>query len=447
MDSNRVFPPHCGSGQPWLIEMVTTTSPPLMRSRSEHRRRAVALLLAASLGFVLPGCALKTGKQPRQEITSLYSASSPQFRQAAGALLGPDFVAGNDITTLVNGTQIFPAMLRAIRSAQHSINFESYVFSDGQVGRDFVEALAERARAGVKVNAIFDAFGTQSMGRDNLARLRAAGVAAVKYHSILWLNPFRYNHRTHRKLLIVDGSIAFVGGVGIADNWAGDADSPQHWRENHYQVTGPVVAQFQAIFMVNWLKTGGHVLHGDDYFPTLARTGTYLAQGLQSSTGNANLDLMYLLAIAAAQKTLRIESAYFLPDALIRKELAAAARRGVAVEIIVPGKHIDRAIVRAASKRHWPELLKAGIKIYEYQPTMLHVKLMVVDDVFVSVGSGNFDSRSIDLNDEANLDVLDRDFAAEQTRLFELDKKQSRAMTLEETGGFHPLQGAADLLL
>jgi cardiolipin synthase len=283
------------------------------------------LTLSCGLGLLLPGCAFRTGKQPRQEITPLYSASAPEFRSSAGALLGPDFVAGNDITTLVNGAQIFPAMLNAIRVARHSINFEAYVFSDGQIGREFTEALAERARAGVKVSAVLDALGTDEMGRENLARLRAAGVGVVKYHSIFWPDPFRYNHRTHRKLLIVDGETAFVGGAGIADEWTGNADSPQHWRDNHYQVTGPVVAQLQAIFMAKWLKTGGHVLHGADYFPPLAGTGSYLAQALRSSAGNANLDLMYLLAIASAQKTLRVENAYFLPDDLARKELTAAA--------------------------------------------------------------------------------------------------------------------------
>jgi cardiolipin synthase len=419
----------------------------LTLSRSAHRQLVSAILISSGLGLFMPGCAFRTGKQPRQEITPLYSANSPEFRQSAGSLLGPDFVSGNDITTLVNGTQIFPAMLSAIRSAKHSINFEDYWFSNGQIGREFTEALAERARAGVKVSAILDALGTYKMGGENLARLREAGVEAVKYHSIFWLDPRRYNHRTHRKLLIVDGKIAFVGGVGIADEWTGNADSPQHFRDNHYQVAGPVVAQLQAIFMANWLKTGGNVLHGADYFPPLASTGPYLAQALRSSAGNANLDLMYLLAIASAQKTLRIENPYFLPDDLTRKELINAARRGVKVEIIVPGKLINKKIVRAASKRHWPELIKAGIKIYEYQPTMVHVKLIVVDDTFVSVGSGNFDNRSIQLNDEANLDVLDRDFAAQQTRLFEMDKKQSHEITLDETGGFHPLEGAADSLL
>jgi cardiolipin synthase len=190
------------------------------------------------------------------------------------------------------------------------------------------------------------------------------------------------------------------------------------------------------------------VLHGPDYFPPLESTGPYLAHSIRSGAHNENLDLLYLLAIASAQKNLRIENAYFLPDDLMRKELIAAAKRGVKVEIVVPGKHIDQKLVRAASKRHWPDLIKAGVKIFEYEPTMLHVKLIIVDDVFVSVGSGNFDNRSIRLNDEANLDVLDRQFASEQTRLFEMDKRRSREVTVDELGGLHfanPFEQAAGL--
>jgi cardiolipin synthase A/B len=410
--------------------------------------RVFALAIAG--GFLLfDGCALKMGKQPRQEIAPLYSARSPEFRQAAGSLLGPNFVPGNNITTLVNGNQIFPPMLGAIRSAKHSISLETYVFQDGEIAHQFTEALAERAQSGVKVHAILDAQGTQKMGRQNLDRLRNAGVEVAKYHSVLWPDPRRYNNRTHRKLLIIDGKIGFVGGVGIADLWTGNADSPQHWRDNHYQVTGPVVAQLQATFATSWLKTRGQVLHGADYFPPLAPTGPYLAQAIRSGAHNENLDLMYLLAIASAQKTLRIENAYFLPDDLMRKELTEAAKRGVKVEVVVPGKKIDQKLVRLASRRHWPQLIRAGVRIFEYEPTMVHVKLMIVDDIFVSVGSGNFDNRSIRLNDEANLDVLDRSFAAQQTRLFEADKKQCREVTLDKTGGLifaHPIQQAAGLV-
>ena len=401
-------------------------------------------------GFLLfDSCALKMGKQPRQEIAPLYSARSPEFRQAAGSLLGPNFVPGNNIITLVNGNQIFPAMLGAIRSAKHSISFETYVFQDGEIAHQFTEALAERAQSGMKVHAILDAQGTQKMGRQNLERLRDAGVEVAKYHSIFWPDPRRYNNRTHRKLLIVDGKIGFVGGVGIADVWTGNADSPQHWRDNHYQVTGPVVAQLQATFATSWLRTRGEVLHSADYFPPLIPTGPYLAQAIRSGAHNENLDLMYLLTIASAQRTLRIENAYFLPDDLMRKELTTAASRGVKVEVIVPGKKIDQKLVRLASRRHWPELIRAGVRIFEYEPTMVHVKLMIVDDIFVSVGSGNFDNRSIRLNDEANLDVLDRSFAAQQTRLFETDKRRSRQVTLDKAGGLNfanPMQQTAGLV-
>ncbi len=417
-------------------------------NRNNWWARVFALAMAG--GFLLfDGCALKMGKQPRQEIAPLYSARSPEFRQAAGSLLGPNFVPGNNISTLVNGNQIFPAMLGAIRLAKHSISFETYVFQDGEIARQFTDALAERAQAGVKVNVILDAQGTQKMGRQNLERLRNAGAEVAKYHSVFWPDPRRYNNRTHRKLLIIDGKIGFVGGVGIADFWTGSADSPQHWRDNHYKVIGPVVAQLQATFATSWLKARGQVLYGADYFPPLAPTGPYLAQAIRSGAHNENLDLMYLLAIASAQKTLRIENAYFLPDDLMRKELTAAAKRGVKVEVVVPGKKIDQKLVRLASKRHWPELIRAGLRIFEYQPTMIHVKLMIVDDIFVSVGSGNFDNRSIRLNDEANLDVLDRNFAARQIRLFESDKKECREVALDKTGGLifaHPIQQAAGLV-
>src|SRR6202011_1834585 len=247
--------------------------------------------------LLFSGCAVKLGHQPRQEVTSLYSARSPEFRQSAGSLLGPNFVGGNSITTLINGDQIFPAMLSAIRSAKRSINFETYIFWDDEIGKEFTNTLAERTRAGVHVNMILDAQGTRKMGLANRKQLEEAGVQLVKYHSALWLDPRRYNNRTHRKLLIVDGKTAFIGGVGIADLWAGSADSTKHWRDNHYKVTGPIVAQLQGSFMSNWLKTRGTVLHGDAYFPPLENSGSYQAQAIRSGAHYENLHFMYLLAI------------------------------------------------------------------------------------------------------------------------------------------------------
>ena len=424
------------------------------RNRQVHIQFVPIVAVAASLLLFFSGCAITRlfsgGKKINQDVKPLYSATAPEFRQATGALLGGNFVPGNNIVTLVNGDEIFPAMLSAIRGAKHTIDFETYVFWDGEIGRQFTEALADRAAAGVTVNAILDAQGTSKIGLGNLARMRNAGVNIEKYHTLFWWDIRRYNNRTHRKLLIVDGKTAFIGGVGIADEWLGHAQSPKYWRDNHYKVTGPVVAQMQGIFVDNWLKTRGVVLHGPDYFPPLAHTGSYLAQAFKSSPSQGDIDmyLMYLLAIASAQKTLRIENAYFLPDERTRDELIAAAKRGVKVEIVVPGPHIDQKLVRLASRIHWPTLLKGGVKIYEYQPTMVHVKLMIVDDIFVSVGSGNFDNRSIRLNDEANLNVLDRSFAARQRQLFEMDKRNSREVTVDKGGGLifaAPFEQAAGL--
>ena len=419
-------------------------------------KRSATIITAGVLVGIpfLTGCAitnnLSGGKKIRETIQPIDSAASASFRQATGALLSGGFMPGNHVVTLVNGDQIFPAMLRAIQGARQTINFETFVYWDGDIARQLTGALAERAAAGVKVNVILDAHGTNKIGSENLSRLRNAGVVVEKYHTLFWWDIRRFNNRTHRKLLIVDGKTAFIGGVGIADEWTGHAQSPDHWRDNHYQVTGPVVAQIQGIFMDNWLKTHGSVLHGPDYFPALAPTGSILAQAFKSSPrqGDIDLHLNYLLAIASAEKTLRIENAYFLPDDKTREELIAAAGRGVKVEIIVPGKHIDQKLLRTATRRRWPPMIKAGIKFYEYQPTMVHVKLMIVDDIFVSVGSGNFDNRSIRLNDEANLNVLDRGFAAQQTRLFNEDRARSREITLDDAGGLiftAPLKEVAGL--
>lgn len=423
-------------------DLLPTSGPP-----SNNLKTSLILFI---LALTISGCASReSGSQIKSEVTSLYSASSSGFQRSAGALLKRNFVGGNSITTLANGDQIFPSMLQAIHSAKRSIDFETYVFWKGDIAKQFADALAERARAGVKVRAILDAQGTSKMGSDNLENMRSAGVEIAKFHSIFYPDPRRFNNRTHRKLLIVDGKVGFIGGVGIADEWTGHAQSPKHWRDNHYRVTGPVVAQLQGIFMENWLATRGEVLHGEEYFPPLSPAGGILAAAFSSAPrqGNRDMDLMYLLAIASAKKTLRIENAYFLPDNLIRKELIDAAKRGVRVEIVAPGPHIDQKLVRLASRRHWPALIEAGVKIYEYQPTMVHVKLMIVDDTFVSVGSGNFDNRSVRLNDEANLNVLDRGFAARQTQLFDLDKRNSREITQKDghllSGPFEQAAGLA----
>jgi cardiolipin synthase len=271
------------------------------------------------------------------------------------------------------------------------------------------------------------------MDAAQLTRLEDAGVQVERYHPIHWYTLDRLNHRTHRKILVVDGRIGFTGGVGIADKWMGDAQDPDHWREAHFRVEGPVVAQMQAAFLDNWMKTRGEVLHGEDYFPPLGAAGESRAQMFKSSSrgGAESVRLMYLMSIADARRSIRIANSYFVPDDLAVAALRDAMRRGVSVEILVPGRHTDTEIVRQASRSLWGDLLEAGAEIYEYQPTMYHCKVMIVDEVWVSVGSTNFDERSFRLNDEANLNIFDPAFAQEQVGIFERDKAVSQRVTLE----------------
>jgi cardiolipin synthase len=267
-----------------------------------------------------------------------------------------------------------------------------------------------------------------------LNEMERAGVEIVRYRPLRWYNLDRLNNRTHRKLLVVDGLIGFTGGIGVADHWLGNAEDPDHWRDSHFQAEGPVVAQLQAAFMDNWIESKGRILDGPDYFPALEPVGSHYAQAFRSSPseGSASMRLMYLLAIAAAARNIRIANAYFVPDSLVVEMLVQARERGAEVEIIVPGPVLDAQIVRRASRAKWGPLLRAGVKIYEYQPTMYHTKVMIVDDVWASVGSTNFDDRSFRLNDEANLNVLDAGFGGEQARVFEADRARAREITLEE---------------
>jgi cardiolipin synthase len=244
----------------------------------------------------------------------------------------------------------------------------------------------------------------------------------------------RLNNRTHRKLLVVDGRIGFTGGVGIAEVWTGDAQDADHWRDSHFRVEGPVVAQMQAAFMDNWIKTTGSILHGPTYFPELGTAGEQSAQMFMSSPagGSESMELMYLLAITAASRSIYLASAYFIPDALSTKALAHALGRGVKVQIITPGPHTDAETVRRASRALWGELLEAGAEIYEYQPTMYHCKVFIVDECLVSVGSTNFDPRSFRLNDEASLNVYDDDFAQRSIEVFQRDLTRARRITFAE---------------
>ena len=348
-----------------------------------------------------------------------------------GQLLGPPLLEGNKVTILQNGDEIFPAMLEGIRSAKRTITFENFLVKEGEVWKEFAEAMAERARAGVKVHFLQDAMGCNCLHGEEMKLLKRSGVEVEVFR---WFQLSRMNYRTHRKLLTIDGRVGFIGGVGIADAWRGDGQTRGNWRESHYRLEGPVVAQNQQAFIDNWMATRAVVLHGNDYFPKLSEAGPTKGQVFKSSAseGADSARLMLLLSIAAARKHIRIANAYFIPDDLCLETLVHACRRGVKVEIITPGPDIDARAVRSVGKMRWPALLKAGAHFYEYQPARYHCKYLIVDDCWSSVGSANFDNRSLRLNEEANLNVLDEDFAAQHTKIFEEDKSRSRRITLAD---------------
>lgn len=368
-----------------------------------------------------------------QQLPRLYETDDADFRRALSSLLGPQIVEGNEVQTLLNGDRIFDSMLTAIRAAQQTITFETYIYWSGATGHAFVDALSERAHAGVKVHVLLDWVGSMKMDPQLIDILKQQGVQVERFHEPRWRNWSKMNNRTHRKLLVVDGRIGFTGGVGIADQWRGNARTPDEWRDTHYRVTGPVVAQMQAVFLDNWMRATGKVLHGEAYFPRLEPTGSYAAQMFSSSPsgGSESMQLMYLLAITAAKKRVDLANAYFVPDALTIKTLIDAAKRGVRIRVLTPSEYIDSGTVRRASRGSWGPMLEAGIEIAEFQPTMFHVKGLVVDGYFSSVGSTNFDNRSFRLNDEANLNVLNSEFGAEQQRNFDHDWRQATPVTLE----------------
>ena len=377
-------------------------------------------------------------KQIDWKLPHQHAVDSPQFARTLGHLLGPPLVGGNRVEALVNGERIFPAMLDAINSARQSIAMETYIYWSGEIGSRFATALAERARAGVKVHVLLDWVGSNRIDTAYIEQLQAAGVEVTRYNKPHWHGLDRVNNRTHRKLLVVDGRIGFTGGVGIADQWRGDADNPEQWRDTHFRVEGPVVAQLQAAFLDNWVQATGNVPYGDDYFPPLSPVagegGNMQAQMFMSSPGGGSesMQLMYLLSLASATRSVRLSMSYFVPDDVAIDTLVAARARGVQVQIIVPGPLMDIAVVRRASRARWGRLLEAGAEIHEYMPAMYHCKVMIVDELWVSVGSTNFDNRSFAVNDEANLNVLDARFAQRQVAIFEDDLRRSRRITLEE---------------
>jgi len=393
----------------------------------------VITVLATGFVVLLALNVATPGKQLERKIEHRYAVADPQFRREMGVMLGPAILHGNHVTDLENGDEIFPSMLEGIRSARKTITFETYIYWSGHVGQEFADALSERARAGVSVNVTIDWAGSVSMDQSQLKQMQDAGVHVERYRPLHWYNLGRMNNRTHRKLLVIDGQVGFTGGVGIGDPWQGHAQDPEHWRDMHFRIEGPVVAQMQAAFNDNWIKTSGEVLNGVDFFPPMQPAGDMDANVFVSSpaNGSESMHLMYLMVLAAADHSIDLSAAYFIPDNLITNALVAARHRGVKVRILMPGKNTDSDAARMASKSAWGPLLLAGVQMYEYEPTMFHNKMLIVDRQMVSVGSTNFDLRSFQLNDEASLNVYDAGFADRMTQVFEDDLKHSTQYTYQ----------------
>jgi cardiolipin synthase len=401
----------------------------------------VAVFLAANLR--------RPEKEPHHRVKRHYGILDPQLKREMSTLLGPAILSGNQVYALQNGDEIFPSMLAAIRAAAHKLTFETYIYWSGNIGEQFADALIDRSQAGVKVHVMLDWVGCSKMSHQLLARMLSAGIEVERYHALHWYSLGKLNNRTHRKVLIVDGRVGFTGGVGVADQWCGNAQDPEHWRDMHFKVEGLVVAQMQAAFLDNWIKSTGCVLHGEVYFPELEARGVQEMQMFASSPGGGgdSMRLMYLTAITAAERSVDIEAAYFIPDNLMIRELESARVRGVRIRVLVPDKHLDSETVRIASKRGWGRLLEAGVEIYVYEPTMLHCKMLIFDGFMVSVGSTNFDMRSFELNDEASLNVYNADFAAEMTTVFERDLESAARYSYQRWRGRSWAQKVAELIL
>jgi cardiolipin synthase A/B len=392
-----------------------------------------AIVAIAALGVLVAANLSQAEKRIVRRVTRLYPSEDPSFVRALSVLFGPTVLQGNRIDSYVNGCRIFPAMLEAIASATTSITFETFIYWSGDVGERFAQALIDRASAGVRVHVLLDWVGSKRIDPGLVDRLQACGIEVVRFHPPHWPHLTRFNNRTHRKLLVVDGRIGFTGGVGIADDWDGDADAATRWRDTHYRIEGPVVAQLQAAFLDNWIKARGEMLHGDTYFPELGPRGDSPAQVFVSSPsgGAESMHLMMNYTLTCAARSIRVATAYFVPDPMTTDTLIAAAARGVRVTVLVPGRKTDSIIARRASQYMWGRLLRAGVQIHAYEPSQFHWKVLIVDDGWVSVGSTNFDNRSFQLNDEANLSIHDPIFAATQIALYEADLANSRPVTLE----------------
>jgi len=362
------------------------------------------------------------------------TVDSEEFPVTMAGMTGMPLVPGNQVALFNNGDEFFPEMLKAIESAECSVTMEQYIFWDGQVGRRFAEAFAEKARSGVPVKLLLDAVGSSTLGEPLLKILEAGGCQLAWFRPIHWYTIIRANHRDHRKSLIVDGKIAFTGGAGLADHWLGEAEDATSWRDVMVRVEGPAALEQQSGFAQNWLQSTGEILTGHDYFPLSSPAGSVNVQTILSSPfeGTGASGTMHLIALQCARRHLFVANPYFIPDARVIDMLANACGRGVAVKLMVAGRHNDTWWARQNSLRLYGRLLEAGVEIFEFLPTMLHQKVVIVDDAWASVGTANFDNRSFALNEETSVCFHDRVLVGDLHRAFLADLERCRKVQLAD---------------
>lgn len=353
-----------------------------------------------------------------------------RLRRRLERLIGVAATEGNRLVALRNGDEIFTAMLAAVAAAEHTIDMMTFVYWRGAIARDFAEALSERARAGVRVRLLLDGFGSRLIEKDQLEKMERAGVQVAWFRKPLLLSPMKQNHRCHRKALIVDEHVAFTGGVGIAEEWCGDARNEHEWRDTHVAVHGPAVDGIAAAFAQNWAECHEKLFDEEDRFIEHKPQGDAIVQVVRGSASFGWQDMQTLIRVMleSAQHRFRLTTAYFSPDEYFIDLLCATARRGVDVEILLPGPHTDKRVCQLAGQHYYEALLACGVKIFQYQPTMLHAKVMTVDGVASLVGSTNFNRRSLEHDEEVMLAVLDEPFTTILDRHFDEDLAKSVAM-------------------
>jgi cardiolipin synthase len=382
----------------------------------------LALIVAIGLGIAQDQEVLR--------VESAIAASDPDFPGYVAALTGTAVTSGNRYGVLVNGDRIFPPMVDAIRRARRRISFETYVYVAGAMADQFTAALVDAARRGVTCNLVLDAIGAKDVASDHVERLKAAGCRVGKFNETAWYQLEELNYRTHRKILVVDGEVGFIGGVGVADYWMGDADSPDHWRDTQIRIEGPALGYVEAGFYENFIESVGPIVPVLDWQPPAGDGGRSLVLWSSPVSGSSSMKLLYLLSIAGARRAIDICSPYFVMDESTGWAIDRAVDRGVRVRILVEGDVTDAKPVKFASRADYEHLLARGVQIYEYQPTMMHAKTMVVDGTWSVVGSANFDNRSLELNDELNAGVFDAAVASRLTVDFEADLTRSKRLDL-----------------